>query len=107
MKLVRDKIPEIIKNAGESDHYNINRCSDDVTYREKLLEKIKEEAAELSSKPNLEEMADVMEVVLAIAKNFGYSKEDVEKYREKKKEEKGGFEAGYLLEMLLQEQRNS
>lgn len=107
MKLVRDRIPEIIKKAGESDHYNIDRCFDNTVYREKLLEKIKEEAAELSSRPSLEEMADVMEVVLAIAKNFGYTKEDIEKYREKKLEEKGGFEAGYLLEMLLQEQRNS
>ncbi len=88
-KLVRDKIPELIKAQGINP---INHIADDKEYESALMDKLKEEVEEFIEDPCKEEMADIMEVIYAILKQKGYSFEDIEKVREKKKGERGGFE---------------
>lgn len=101
MKLVRDKIPEIIEGAGETNYYKISKCKTNDEFFVFLKEKLLEETKELFNEPSsLTEMADVLEVLCCIAKQYGYSLEDVEAARKEKYEARGGFEIGYLLELI-------
>ncbi|MCB2305634.1 nucleoside triphosphate pyrophosphohydrolase [Clostridium estertheticum] len=98
-KLVRDKIPEIIKAASKNF---------DIHYAKKeeilpLLErKLNEEVSEYLDAKNLEELADVMEVLFGLANALGYSEEDLINKRNEKKEERGGFEKGIVLEKVYE-----
>lgn len=96
-KLVRDKIPEIIKADGRE-------CDVEVVQREekhKLLEaKLQEEVNEFLEDKNLEELADVMEVLFGLADSLGYKEEELVKAREKKREERGGFKEGIVLKVV-------
>ncbi len=67
-KLVRDRIPQIIESDGRRA---VTHLLDDGSYRAALLAKLLEEAGE-ASEASAEalpgELADVLEVVLALAK---------------------------------------
>ena len=69
-KLVRDKIPEIIE---ENDEYSLTRILNDKEYEKALYDKLLEEANEVinanKKEETEEELADLLEVVRAIA-NF-------------------------------------
>ena len=97
-KLVRDKIPEIIKADGRD-------CDTLIVAGEekyKLLEaKLQEEVNEFLEDKNLEELADVMEVLFGLAGALGYSEEELIGAREKKREERGGFKEGIVLKSVL------
>ena len=93
-KLVRDKIPEIIKADGKECEIEIVSGEE----KQKLLEKkLLEEVNEFMEDKNLEELADVMEVLFGLAKNLGYTEEDLINKRNKKLEERGGFKDGVIL----------
>ncbi len=94
-KLIRDKIPEIIKASGKS--YDV-RTADKEEYNELLKKKLQEEVQEYLEDDNLEELADIMEVLYAIASSLGYKEEDLDNKRKGKREERGGFEKGLVLE---------
>jgi predicted house-cleaning noncanonical NTP pyrophosphatase (MazG superfamily) len=97
-KLVRDKIPEIIKEDGRECKTAI--VTGDEKY--KLLEaKLQEEINEFLEDKNLEELADVMEVLFGLADSLGYSEDELLKARNKKKEERGGFKEGIVLKTVL------
>jgi len=87
-KLVRDKIPEILKAKGIK---SINHIADDREFEEALLDKLQEEVTEFIEDPCEEEMADIMEVIYAILKQKKYHFNDIEKLRRKKAKEKGAF----------------
>ena len=93
-KLVRDRIPEIIENSG--NHCEIEVVSDEVAL-EYLYKKLNEEVSELIEDKNLEEIADVVEVLFAIGKKYGYSEEDILNKRCEKIEKSGGFEGNIIL----------
>ena len=96
-KLVRDKIPEIIKASGKE-------CEIEIAPKEErysLLEnKLQEEVGEFLEDKNLEEFADIMEVLFGLAHVLGYSEEDLLKMRDKKREERGGFKEGIVLKAV-------
>lgn len=94
-KLVRDKIPEHIKSNGGKPIIHI---AGDKEYREKLKEKLLEEAKEFLKSEMIEEMADIQEVIGAICAYKNFSKEMIEKTRKKKVKERGGFEKRIILE---------
>jgi len=94
-KLVRDKIPEIIKKKGEKV---ISHIATDSEYWHKLKEKFLEEFEEFKKDENIEEFADLMEVANAIADYKGFDKTDIEKVKKKKVEEKGKFEDRIVLD---------
>jgi len=94
-KLVRDKIPEIIKNANQIP---IVHTASDEEYANKLKEKLKEEINEFLESNTEEELADVLEVIYSICDLKGIDKEELEKLREKKSEERGSFDNRVILD---------
>jgi predicted house-cleaning noncanonical NTP pyrophosphatase (MazG superfamily) len=98
IKLVRDKIPQIIEADGRKCEI---RIADKKEHYELLEAKLQEEVQEFLEAKNLEELADVMEVLYTLADNLGYSEEELMKKRKEKKEERGGFREGLVLERVL------
>ena len=88
-KLIRDKIPEIIEADGKTP---ITRILEQDEYLSELDRKLNEEVAEYQSDKSLEEMADVLEVLFAICEGRGYSIEELMATKQKKQEERGGFQ---------------
>ncbi|MCR1874866.1 nucleoside triphosphate pyrophosphohydrolase [Paraclostridium bifermentans] len=93
-KLVRDRIPEIIESSGNKCEIEV--VSDEVAL-EYLYKKLNEEVSELLEDKNLDEIADVMEVLFAIGSKYGYSEENVLGRRNEKKDVRGGFEDNLIL----------
>jgi predicted house-cleaning noncanonical NTP pyrophosphatase (MazG superfamily) len=90
-KLVRDKIPDIIRQSGRIPDVTV---LDDPAYREALMAKLFEEASELRAAAPEEvagEIADVYEVLRAIARINGLEWDRIEKAAEAKRDERGGF----------------
>ena len=96
-KLVRDKIPEIIEASGKSCSI---RCLGLEEYAVALEQKLNEEVAEYQSDKNLEELADILEVLQALCVSKGYSLEELELLRKEKAIERGGFENRIFLEYV-------
>ena len=76
-KLVRDKIPEIIEADGKICKIEI---LSDAKYLEMIDAKLDEELAEYHKDQNLEELADLLEVIHAAAIARGYSIEELEAF---------------------------
>ena len=90
-KLIRDRIPEIIRQAGRECEVKTMSQSE---YHQALLYKLIEEAKEAAeAKPDnlVEELADVYEVIDAILANFKIDKNVVLTKQEQKRQNKGGF----------------
>lgn len=97
-KLVRDKIPDIIREAGLDceietlDHSQLKTA---------LLAKLREEVDELESAHEggewLEEVADIYEVLLALLTLKGFTLAQLEEVRRDKFFDRGGFSKGYVL----------
>lgn len=94
-KLVRDKIPEIIRADGKRLK---SRVLDDGEHLEALLKKLEEEVAELAEARNVEEMADVHEVLIALAETLKIEPVELEKVRKNKAAKRGGFQQKIFLE---------
>lgn len=99
-KLVRDRIPEIIEKAGKTCTWSV---LSDEEYLKLLDEKLNEELAEYQESKNMEELADLLEVMRAVASARGSSMEEVEKIRIQKAEKRGGFERKILLERVIED----
>lgn len=102
-KLVRDKIPEIIKsNNGEPYIRELN----DIEYWEYLLKKDSEELEEVRTASTTEErkkeLADKLEIIRAMAEFNGFTLQDVIDEAETKKEKRGGFKKRLLLEKVIE-----
>ena len=93
-KLVRDLIPDIIENSGKQCRTRI--LSDD-EYLEKLDAKLDEELEEYHKDKNIEELADLLELIRTAAVARGYTLEDLESVRAEKSKQRGGFEKKILL----------
>ena len=93
-KLVRDRIPEIIKASGKTCVTEI--LSDD-EYLRMIDAKLDEELAEYHKDQNIEELADLIEVIYAAAIARGYTIEQLEKVRAEKAEKRGAFQQKILL----------
>ena len=88
-KLVRDRIPEIIKKDGKTPIIEILSNEE---YLKELDKKLNEEVAEYQADKSIEEMADVLEVLFAICEARGHSVEELMEVRNAKREKRGGFE---------------
>ena len=93
-KLVRDRIPEIIETSG---NICVTEILSDEDYLKMLDAKLDEELAEYHADQNIEELADLMEVIRACAVARGYSVEELEQVRAEKATKRGGFEKRILL----------
>lgn len=74
-KIVRDRVPEVIEASGK---ICISEILSDVDYLEMLDAKLDEDLAEYHKDQNIEELADLIEVIYAAAKARGYSLEQLE-----------------------------
>ena len=97
-KLVRDEIPDVIARDGKS---SITRTLYEDEYRVRLLEKLDEEVGEFKRSPNLEELADIVEVVDACAVLLGGSLNNVMDIKKDKRAARGGFEGRVFLERTM------
>lgn len=94
-KLVRDKIPEYIKNRGGVP---VTHIATDEEYWTKLKEKLIEESNEFLTSETPGELADIYEVLEAILDYKGFDKEEVTKLKMAKHEERGGFKDKIILD---------
>lgn len=97
-KLVRDRIPEIILSKGETP---ITRILSDAEYKEELEKKLHEEYLEVldaEGENRIEELADMLEVMEALASVENKTLEDVLSVKAKKQEKRGAFKDKIYLE---------
>lgn len=97
-KLVRDRIPEVINASGKE-------CRFSYVTGERLISgleaKLLEEWQEFKeSGRDLEELADILEVIDGLATHLGSSFEDVLAMKRRKRNQRGGFEQGIWLEWV-------
>ena len=96
-KLVRDRIPEVIENAGKS-------CSvvqyDAPTLQGYAMKKLQEEVQEFVEDPCAEEAADILEILYFLCDRLGIYDKSIEAARTAKHVRRGGFEMGYILEWV-------
>ena len=99
-KLVRDRIPEIIRKNGGIPKGRL--AFDDKEYWEKLKEKLQEEVDELgeakSQKEQEEEFADILEVLDNMFNFLGLTKKYIVYLQKKKAKERGQFKKRIILE---------
>ena len=93
-KLVRDKIPAIIAAQGEKA--NIRILSDE-EYTRCLEAKLDEEVREYHMDRNAEKLADILEVVFALAENQGVSVDNLTDIFNCKHQQRGGFRERFFL----------
>ena len=99
-KLVRDRIPEIIVATGKTCSTEILSDSE---YLRMLDAKLDEELAEYHKDQNIEELADLLEVIRAAAIARGYTLEELEQVRAEKAAKRGGFEKRILLKEVYED----
>jgi predicted house-cleaning noncanonical NTP pyrophosphatase (MazG superfamily) len=94
-KLVRDNIPSIIEKSGRKVAYK------QIKNREEMLSflaiKLIEESKEYVKNQNIEELADILEIIFSILDLTNTSFDALQDIRRYKKQTKGGFEKGYIL----------
>ena len=93
-KLVRDKIPDIINAQGETPNFRILEREE---YLRCLEEKLDEEVGEYHRDKTPEELADILEVVYALAAAHGCSESELLQLREEKRRARGGFDGRIFL----------
>ena len=87
-KLVRDKIPQIIEASGATP---LTRVLETDEYLSCLEAKLDEEVSEFHESKQLEELADILEVICALAEAQGSSRQQLFEVCEKKNAARGGF----------------
>ena len=93
-KLVRDRIPQIIRDGGRDCRTRTLAQDEYVT---RLHDKLREELDEYLASGEMEELADLCEVIRAVAAVRGSSMEDIVALRARKAQQRGGFDARTLL----------
>lgn len=96
-KLVRDNIPEIIRNSGETPHISF---LDDASYLKELRKKLLEETNEFLESEEIVELADILEVIEALAKAKGISLDEIMNLKIKKSIKNGAFDKRLFLEYV-------
>jgi predicted house-cleaning noncanonical NTP pyrophosphatase (MazG superfamily) len=100
-KLVRDRIPEIIKSSGKLCKIRILHEDEYVReLRKKAFEELEEYMSAKDDESAIEELADVLEIIHSLAEYHGVSIEKVEEVRVQKAEKRGRFkEKIFLIEV--------
>ena len=98
-KLVRDKIPQIIEQSGK---ICVTRILSDEEYAAALNAKLQEELNEYLADGSMEELADLLEVMMAAAKARGHDFSEVEAIRQDKAEKRGRFNDRIYLESVTE-----
>lgn len=97
-KLVRDLIPNVIP-TDKLNLYKFSEVSEE-HYKSLLKDKLVEEVKEFLEAENMEELADIFEVIDAIMKLKNFDESEVLAIQKKKREDRGGFEKRLLMEKV-------
>ncbi len=93
-KIVRDRIPEIIRSKGVQPTVRIALEDElDLLMRTKIVE----EAEELLSSGETEEIVDLLEIIDALIQQRGFSSTELDQLRAEKNRARGSFKRGYVL----------
>jgi predicted house-cleaning noncanonical NTP pyrophosphatase (MazG superfamily) len=88
-KLVRDKIPQVIRSEGLEP---IIHTANSEEYATRLRDKLREEVEEfIASDDDPQELADILEVLYTLAGQAGIDPQQLENLRAAKAAERGGF----------------
>lgn len=96
-KLVRDDVPAEIR---EDDETPVTYRAEGEEYRDRLAEKLVEEAEEFADGRTVAELGDVLDVVDAICAARDVDRDYLEEMRAAKTEDRGGFVEGVVLERV-------
>jgi predicted house-cleaning noncanonical NTP pyrophosphatase (MazG superfamily) len=103
-KLIRDKILEIIEEAGEKPYHRVLEKEE---YLQELKKKVLEEAKELieakSKDRIINEVVDIQEIIDNIITEIGLTREEIKKEQEIKNEKRGGFKKRLFLIRTIKE----
>ncbi len=97
-KLVRDKIPQIIENANKIP---VTEILDDEKYKAMLDLKLSEELKEYLESDNVEELADLVEVIYNILAYKNVDTETFEQIRQEKNNKNGSFKEKIFLKEVI------
>ena len=97
-KLVRDNIPSILEAEGKG--YVGRTANNKEEFLIKLKDKLQEEVNEFLESPSAEELADIQEVLDALAFSVGSNAAEVATIKEEKAASRGRFYTGYILEKV-------
>ena|SRR3989344_4490820 len=100
-KLIRDKIPEIIKKSNAIP--KISKLSSEqfkIALREKLVEEAKELLEARTDEEILNELSDVMQLIESIVESNNLTFAKIEKQKRKKRQERGGFGMKLFLKYI-------
>jgi len=98
-KLVRDKIPDIIKHRGKEYRIHISK---EEGYIKELKNKVIEEIEEFLENPIEEEMGDILEALEGFIDFYGLDKNLIEKVKLEKKNSRGGFKKRIILDKVIE-----
>ena len=93
-KVVRDKIPEIIAKSGKK--YNLKQI-DDASFLVEIEKKLIEEVNEYSESKDIEELADLLEVIYRISELRGVNSDELDEIRKDKAKKRGIFANNLFL----------
>lgn len=99
-KLIRDKIPEIIHQSGKNA---VIETLDLQSYKQFLDKKLQEELQEYLESDNVEELADLVEVIYAILKYKDIDLQQFETIRQEKAAKRGAFDKRLLLKEVIED----
>ena len=106
-KLVRDKIPGIIRDAGKVPYYHREKDKKKILklLKNKLIEEAKEVRDATSSGEMIMELADVYEVLITLAKQYNVSIDFIKYLAKEKREKNGGFKENIVLHMVISQEQ--
>jgi predicted house-cleaning noncanonical NTP pyrophosphatase (MazG superfamily) len=93
-KVIRDKIPEIIADSGKK--YNLKQL-DDTSFLAELEKKLIEEVNEYAESKDVEELADMLEVIYRVSELRGVNSDELDEIRKDKAEKRGKFANNLFL----------
>ncbi|HUT81158.1 MAG TPA: nucleoside triphosphate pyrophosphohydrolase [Candidatus Bathyarchaeia archaeon] len=94
-KLVRNKIPEIIKSEGKIAEVRIAKNNEELLIY--LGKKLVEEAIEYSENKDITELVDILEVIFEIIKINNITYKELDNLRNRKMLERGSFTKKTIL----------
>lgn len=97
-KLVRDNIPDIITESGETPVF---RTLENDEYEACLKRKLSEEVDEFIEESTMDELSDILEVLESIANLHGWTDGEIQKVRRDKAESRGAFRERIFLEKVV------
>ena len=97
-KLVRDRIPDIIRKEG---NVPLTRRAEAEEAKSLVIAKMYEEVGEFADEPSLEEAADVYHVFMAMIRVHGMTYDQVIKAAVEKANQKGRFHDLIVLEGVV------